>query len=47
MVQKLEKILQTLKLVNTRGDDSIIMAQCLMAIQQLINECGAEDKPVE
>lgn len=45
-MEKLEKILQTLKLVNTRGDDTIIMSQCLIALQQFINEQTkqAEDK---
>lgn len=44
MTEKLNNILQTLKLINTRGDDTIIMSQCLIAMQQLIKEQSKQEE---
>lgn len=41
-VRNLTQIYNTLLLVNTRGEDTIIMAECLKALQQVI-ENGAKD----
>lgn len=44
MKDNLIKLHNTLALVETKGESTKIMAQCLQFIEQLVNEC---DKPKE
>lgn len=41
-VQKMTQIYNTLLMISTRGEDTMIMAECLKAFQQLIEE-GAKE----
>lgn len=44
-VQDLTKIYNTLLLISTRGEETIIMAECLKALQQVVEE-GAKEAGV-
>ena len=41
-VQDLTKLYNTLLLISTRGEDTMIMAECLKALQQTVEE-GAQE----
>ena len=41
-VQDLTKIYNTLLLISTRGEETMIMAECLKALQQVVEE-GAKE----
>lgn len=41
-VQDLTKLYNTLLLISTRGEDTMIMAECIKALQKVIEE-GAEE----
>lgn len=41
-VQDLTKLYNTLLLISTRGEDTMIMAECLKALQQVVEEGAAE-----
>ena len=41
-VQDLTKLYNTLLLISTRGEDTMIMAECIKALQKIIEE-GAEE----
>ena len=41
-VQDLTKLYNTLLLISTRGEDTMIMAECIKALQQIIQE-GAKE----
>jgi hypothetical protein len=43
MKEQLIRIYNTLSLISTKGEDTVTMAQCLIAINQLIEEMN-EDK---
>ena len=39
---QLTRIFNTMKLINTRGEDTILMAQCLTALKDFIEEVSSE-----
>lgn len=41
-LNKLTRIFNTLKLVNTCGEDTVIMAQCLTALKDFIEEVSSK-----
>lgn len=46
--EKLIKITNTLARISTRGEDTLMMADCLRAMEQVINEMhSAQDKEAE
>jgi hypothetical protein len=44
MVEKLTKLYNTLALIETKGENTKLMAQCLNYTAALINECSAQVK---
>ena len=44
---QLERIYNTLKLVSTKGEDTLIMADCLRAIQNLAQEIEIIEREME
>ena len=44
MVEKLMKLYNTLSLIETKGDSTKLMAQCLNYVSALANECAATKK---
>lgn len=44
MKTKLTKLYNTMALIETKGESTKLMAQCLMYVEQLAKEC---DKPEE
>lgn len=45
--EQLIRIYNTLKLIYVKGDDVVPMAQCLISLQQLIDEQNIENKEEE
>lgn len=45
--EQLIRIYNTLKLITVKGDDVIPMAQCLISLQQLIDDQNIENKEEE
>lgn len=46
--EKLVKITNTLARISTRGEDTLMMADCLRAMEQVINEMhSVQDKEAE
>lgn len=43
-INQLTRIFNTLKLVNTHGEDTVIMAQCLTALKDLIEDISSKQK---
>lgn len=43
-IVQLTRIFNTLKLVNTHGEDTVIMAQCLTALKDLIEEVSSNNQ---
>lgn len=43
MTEQLVKIFNALCMVATKGEDTIIMGQCLTAMQQVINDMAQEN----
>lgn len=43
-IVQLTRIFNTLKLVNTHGEDTIVMAQCLTALKDLIEEVSSNNQ---
>ena len=41
---QLTRIFNTMKLINTHGEDTILMAQCLTALKDFIEEVSSETK---
>lgn len=41
---QLTRIFNTMKLINTRGEDTVLMAQCLTALKDFIEEASSENK---
>lgn len=46
MVNDLSKLYNTLKLIETKGDNTIYMADCLRFIEQLIANAKSEETEV-
>ena len=44
MEEKLTKLYNTLKMISTKGEDTMIMAQCLNYTQLLITEAHTNDQ---
>ena len=40
-LNQLTRIFNTLKLVNTKGEDTVLMAQCLTALKDFIEEISS------
>lgn len=47
MKDKLTRLRNTLSLIETRGESTMIMAECLQFIGQCINECEEKDTKLE
>lgn len=47
MKTQLTQIFNTLKMVETRGDSTVTMADCLRALADIINSMPDSDEPVE
>lgn len=43
MHKKLENVFQGLKLISTKGEDTIVMANCLVILQQAIKELQEQE----
>ena len=43
-LSQLTRIFNTLKLVNTCGEDTVLMAQCLTALKTFIEEVSSKEK---
>lgn len=43
-INQLTRIFNTLKLVNTHGEDTLLMAQCLTALKDFIEEVSSVQK---
>lgn len=44
---QLERIYNTLKMISTKGEDTLVMADCLHAIQNLAQEIEIVEKEAE
>ncbi|MBR4930745.1 MAG: hypothetical protein IKZ00_08110 [Bacteroidaceae bacterium] len=44
MKEKLTKLRNTMALVETKGESTKIMAQCLQYVEQLISECDKQEQ---
>lgn len=44
MKEKLLQLLETMKKVDTRGESTLYMADCLLMVDRLIQECSKDDK---
>jgi hypothetical protein len=42
IMEQLVKIYNTLSLVSTKGEDTVIMGQCLAAFRQVLNELAQD-----
>ena len=42
-MQFLAQLYNTLKLISTRGDDTVLMGQCLVALEQFIQQKEKEE----
>ena len=45
-MQFLAQLYNTLKLISTRGDDTVLMGQCLVALEQFIQQKEKEENDV-
>ena len=44
MVNDLTKLYNTLMLIETKGENTKLMAQCLNFVLQLVNQCKADEQ---
>lgn len=44
-LNQLARIYNTLLVINTKGDDTLVMADCIRALKQLIEGISVEDEP--
>jgi len=44
MSEELQKLYNTLLVVETKGDSTLVMADCLKFVNQLITRCKEEEK---
>lgn len=47
LVTQLQRIYNTLGLISTKGEDTLLMADCLRAMQQLAQQMVADKKEAE
>lgn len=47
LVTQLQRIYNTLGLISTRGEDTLLMADCLRAMQQLAQQMDADKKEAD
>lgn len=46
-MEQLIRIYNTLGMISTKGDDTVLMAQCLMTLKQYIEEQDSKSKEEE
>ena len=44
MKEKLLQLLETMKKIDTKGESTLFMADCLLFVDRLIQECAAEEQ---
>lgn len=44
MKDELIKLLETMKKIDTKGESTLFMADCLLFVDRLIQECSKDDK---
>ena len=44
MKEKLLQLLETMKKIDTKGESTLFMADCLLFVDRLIQECATEEQ---